>query len=193
MSVSFCLALCLAASVLGVFGTAHRGIDAALAATARLAFLFFWPAYSGSALTELFGSSFRSLKRRGRECGLAFASILSVHLGLVGWLCLIGDTPALMVFVVFGSAAAWAFLFVYFSFGARDRPIGPKTTWALRNIGMNYIAYAFAIDFLNDPLRPEFKHLVEYLPFAVLSLAGPALRSAALVKRVARTQAKSTR
>jgi hypothetical protein len=186
MSVSFGIALCLTASVLGVLGTADRGVDAALAATARLAFLFFWSAYSGSALTELFGSAFQPLKRRGRELGLAFASVLPVHLGLVAWLCLIGDAPSFKVFVVFGLAAAWAFLLVYFSFGRRHRSVGPKTAWVLRNVGMNYIAYAFAVDFLRNPLRPEFKHLVEYLPFAVLALVGPSLRVVAWAKRVAR-------
>ena len=40
----------------------RQGTDAALAATARLSFLLFWAAYTGSALTALFRAMFQPLK-----------------------------------------------------------------------------------------------------------------------------------
>jgi hypothetical protein len=46
----------------------------------------FWPAYTGSVLTTLFGPAFEPIKRRTREFGLAFASAHLVHLALVAWL-----------------------------------------------------------------------------------------------------------
>src|SRR5271166_5751498 len=61
----------------------ERGVPVALAATARLAFLIFWPGYVASALTSLFGSAFSSLREHARELGLAFAAALILHLGLV--------------------------------------------------------------------------------------------------------------
>jgi hypothetical protein len=47
--------------------------------TVRFSFLLFWPAYAGSALWALFGQTFLPLKRRGREFGLAFASVHRPH------------------------------------------------------------------------------------------------------------------
>lgn len=62
----FCAAFLLAACVLGVAGTNEKGIKAALAATGRLSFLLFWPAYTGSALVTLFGPRFQPIRRNGR-------------------------------------------------------------------------------------------------------------------------------
>ena len=69
----FCAAFFLAACVLGVTGTNERGIKAALAATGRLSFLLFWPAYTGSALVTLFGPRFQPIRHNGREFGLPAA------------------------------------------------------------------------------------------------------------------------
>lgn len=62
----------------------------------------------------------------------------------------------------------------------------PLPTLILRTVGMNYIAYASFVDFLRDPFRGGAKHLVAYLPFTVLAIAGPILRLAASVQRVGR-------
>ena len=186
MGSAFGGALGLAASVLIALGPEERGIHAALAAVARLAFLLFWLAYSASALASLFGPAFRPLKQRACEFGLAFASALLVHLGLVAWLCLIGAAPAVSTFIFFGIAAVWVYLLALFSIGRLQQALGPKSWWLLRNVGMNYVAYAFAVDFLKSPLHGGVRHVVEYLPFAVLAVAGPTLRLAALAQRVGR-------
>jgi hypothetical protein len=182
-----CAALTLAASVTIALGAKQRGIDAALAATARLMFLLFWPAYSGGALVALFGTVFQPLKQHAREFGLAFASALLVHLGLVGVLCQIGAAPAPATFIFFGIGAAWVYLLALFSIPRLRLALGPRNWWLLSNVGMNYVAYAFIVDFLQQPLHGGVKHVVEYLPFAVLSLGGTGLRLAAYAQRIGRS------
>jgi hypothetical protein len=183
---AFCASLILAAGVLALRGAGEAGTDAALFATARLSFLLFWPAYAGGALASLFGPVFQPLKRRGRELGLAFASAHTVHLGLIGWLCVIGAAPALQTFVFFGIAALWMYLLVLFSIGRLNRALGPRLWWIVRVVGMNYIIYAFFTDFLRNPVGGGIKHVLEYVPFVFLCVAGPALRIAVLAQRAVR-------
>ena len=93
IAMAFFASLGLAIGILASFGDEQRGVSIALQATARLAFLFFWPAYVGGALTFLFGDLFLPIRRHARELGLAFAAALFVHLGLVVRLCAIGVLP----------------------------------------------------------------------------------------------------
>jgi hypothetical protein len=178
MAAAFVANLCLAGVMLVVRGAGVHGTETALAATARLAFFWFWTAYAGGALASLFGPAFLPLKQHGREFGLAFAAALSVHLGLVGWLCFIGAAPARGVFVFFGTAAAFAFLLAFFSFGDLHKLLGAKGWRLLRIVGMNFILYAFLSDFMRNPLHGGTKRLVEYLPFTVMAIAAPLLRVA---------------
>lgn len=184
MAVSFCAALAVAAAVLAAFGTGKDGIQDGLRATARLAFVPFWLAYAGGALVTLFGPTFQPLKRYGRELGLAFATVLFVHLGLVAWLCLAGATPGVRTFEVFGAAAVCTYLLALFSINRLSRLPGPRGWWLLRTVGMTYIALAFLDDFLHGPvLHGGIGQVAFYLPFVVLAIAGPALRLAALARR----------
>ena len=75
MGVAFGVALGIAAAVLTLYGTDPKGLVAALRMTARWAFLLFWMAYIGGAMTT-------PLARRGREFGLAYAAAMLVHVGL---------------------------------------------------------------------------------------------------------------
>jgi hypothetical protein len=183
MGAAFGAALVLAAVVLAVLGADKKGTDAALAATARLSFLLFWAAYTGGALTALFGPTFQPLKQRAREFGLAFAAAHLVHIGLVGWLCSIGAAPGVSVFVFFGIALIFTYVLALFSIGDLQRAIDPRSWWLLRTVGMNYIAYAFFVDFMRFPLL-GVKHIVAYLPFLVLAIVGPLLRLAAWTLRI---------
>jgi hypothetical protein len=54
-------------------------------------------------------------------------------------------------------------------------------------IGLNYIAYAFATDFLGNSNSSGMKFLFGYLPFNVLSIAGPLLRAVVYVKHANQT------
>jgi len=184
MAVAGGAALGLAAAVLALSGTGKDGIADALRATARLAFVPFWLAYTGGALAALFGPALLPLKRRGRELGLAFAAVLLVHLGLVAWLCLLGAAPGARTFEVFGLAAGCAALLALFSIERLSRLPGATGWWLLRNVGMTYIILAFADDFLKGPLYGSVGDVAMYLPFTVLTVAAPALRLAALVRRL---------
>jgi hypothetical protein len=96
---AFCAALGLAALVLAALGPGERGTIAALQVTARFSFLLFWLAYTGGAMTALFGPAFEPFKKRAREFGLAFASAHLVHIALVAWLTYIGKARGFLSFL----------------------------------------------------------------------------------------------
>ncbi len=176
-------ALAITALTFTWLGAGVRGTDAALAATARFAFLLFWPAYAGGAMAALFGPPFDVLRRYGRDFGLAFAAALTVHIGLVAWLCVLGAAPSARTFLVFGTALAFVYLLALFSIARLRARLGARGWWLLRSVGMNYIAYAFAKDFLRTPFGGGVWHVTLYAPFALLALLGPAVRVGAYVKR----------
>ena len=191
MGLALCAALLLAGVVLAILGTGERGTNAALAATARLSFLLFWAAYSGGALAAVFGPIFHPLKRRAREFGLAFAAAHLVHIALVAWLCRLGHVPHVVTFVVFGIALIFTYLLALFSIESLRQKFGSRWWWFLRTVGMNYIAYAFFIDFLKHPFHGDIKHVVEYLPFIILAAVGPLLRLVSWTLRIQHQRPKS--
>ena len=192
MGSAFCAALGLAALVLAALGPGEHGTIVALKVTARFSFLLFWLAYAGGAMTTLFGPAFDPLKRRARELGLAFASAHLVHLGLVAWLTYIGAPPSRGTFVLFGIAALWVYLLALFSIPRLQKALGSKGWWFLRVVGLNYIAYAFAVDFLKYQEFGSIKFWIGYAPFAVLSVLGPLLCLAAFMRRVAQDLLRSS-
>ena len=181
MAVAVAVAAVLSAAVLAVFGRQQRGLDVALMLLGRWAFLLFWPAYAGAGLVALLGERFNTVKRHGREFGLAFAGSMLVHVGLIGWLCVIGAAPATGVFVFFGIGLFCAYMLALFSIRSLQQRLGRRMWWLLRTSAMNYIAYAFATDFLNQPFRLGPKHMLIYAPFALLSLLGFALHASGQV------------
>ena len=187
MALAFLAAAVAAFLVFAVVGVGERGTSDALMVTARISFLLFWLAYVGGALTTLFGPAFQPVKRRRRELGLAFASAHTVHVGLVAWLCWIGAAPVLGAFIFFGIALACMYLLALGSLAPVRQALGPVGWRVLQIVGMNYIAYAFAVDFLKFDRYAHLKFIVAYLPFAVLSVVGPALVVGALVLRAGRS------
>jgi hypothetical protein len=175
MGAAFGGAATLAAAALAAFGANERGTDIALQVTARFSFLLFWLAYTGAGLVALLGPTAQPLKRHGRDFGLAFASAHLVHVGLLVWLCWIGAAPVTGVFLFFGPPLACVYLLVLFSLRRLQQAFGPSVWWWLRTLAMNYVAYAFATDFLKYPFTGGVKHVVEYLPFAALCVVGPLL------------------
>jgi len=186
VGLAFVLALGIACSMLMRFGAQGKGVDAGLLGTARLAFLFFWPCYVAGPLVSLFGPVFQPLRRLGRDLGLAFAAVEVVHLSLVARLCMIGDAPGRATFLLFGSAAIFTAIIALLSFDFARRRLHDPVIRGIRWVGMNLIAYAFAVDFLRAPLGGDAKHVLAYLPFVTLALAGPALNLLAWMKAIAR-------
>lgn len=192
MGSAFGTAAVLAAIVLAVFGAGKPGTVDALQVTARFSFLLFWLAYAGGGLAVLLGPPLQPLQRHGRDFGLAFAAAHLVHIGLVAWLCWIGATPAIEVFRFFVPPLAVVYILALFSMRSLQQVLGRMLWGLLRTVGMTYIAYAFAADFLTSPLSGNTTHIVMYAPFAVLTVAGPVLHAISLVPSLRRTRQASS-
>jgi hypothetical protein len=186
MGAAFVAALSVAFAILMFRGFGERGIVTALQATARIGFVLFWPAYTAGALVALFGPAFEPLRGNARELGLAFVAVLTVHLGMVGLLCALVAPPTFGVFLFFGGAAISAYLLALFSFAPFRQALGAGGWRLLSVIGMNYIAFAFFKDFTGQLPYHSFKQAILYLPFLLMAIAGPSLRLAAFIARLAR-------
>jgi hypothetical protein len=180
-------ALALTVAVLAVYGTGPDGLRLGVRITARWSFLFFWLSYTGGAMAILFGPAFAELARQARALGLAFATALAVHIGLVVWLgVVIGQIPLqgglLWFFLV---ALFFTGLLALMSFGIGIRRLGPL--WRpLLLLATTYILIAFGRDFVLgalDQKAQQWLYAVEYLPFALLSLIAIPLRLAAFLRQ----------
>ena len=187
MIAAFGGALALAVAVLAGYGTGPDGLKLGLRVTARWSFLFFWLSYAGGAMAILFGPAFAGLARRARALGLAFATALQVHIGLVVWLgVVIGQIPLQGgIFLFFLIALFCTYLLALLSFGIGTRNLG-RLWRPLLFLATTYILIAFGRDFVLGALYLDVRHwllFVEYVPFALLSLIAIPLRLAALLRQ----------
>jgi hypothetical protein len=185
MGAAFLIAFALAAIVLGIFGAGTRGTGLALQVTARWSFLLFWLAYAGGAMAKLCGPRLGGLARHGRELGLAFASAQIVHVGLVLWLLHITTGPRdTMAFFWVGILCTY--LLALCSLPRLHDALGLRFWRTFRTIALEYIALAFAADFILGPLQAGGfgKYPLTYLPFAVMLAGGAGLRLAAFARSV---------
>lgn len=179
--IAFSIALGTVVSAISVLGVKH-GIPLGLMATGRIAFVYFFLAYAGGPLTTLFGSAFLPVRQRARDFGFSFAAVILVHLGLIAYLCAIGDAPGVGVFVVFGPAAVFTGLLTLLS-SSRARRRLPENSWPpIRTVATTYILYAFLRDFVGFPPSRSLLHLILYGPFATLAIMSFVLRLAAWAK-----------
>jgi hypothetical protein len=188
MGIAFLVALALAGLTLEVAGAGTHGTTAALKVTARWSYCLFLPAYAGGALARLFGSTFQPVASRARQLGLAFATAHLVHIALVVWLYYISPRPPLheSSAVFFSVALVFTYVLALFSI-ARFASLLPPMLWRLlRTVGMEYIALAFLLDFLQDPFGHGLVNLAAYLPFAAVGCAAALLRILAYAKRLLR-------
>jgi hypothetical protein len=178
MGATFITALILAFAVLAISGINIDGIERALRITARFSFLLFWIAYAGGSLATLLNDRLRWIARQGRNFGLAFASTHSIHLLLVIWLYRLSPEPPISTqdAVFFSIGMLWMYLLAVLSIQHLAQLLGPSLWRKLRLVGMEYIMLAFQSDFLLNSLSHHIKHPLGYLPFAVLGVAGTALR-----------------
>jgi len=190
-------ALTLTWAVLADYGTGLAGIGQAVRYSARWSFLFFWLSYTGGALAILFGPAFAGLARRARAFGLAFATALQVHIGLVVWMgVVIGQIPlqgGILWFFLVG--LFFTYLLVLLSFGVGIRNLG-RLWRPLLFLGTTYILIAFGRDFVldaPDQHTQPWVYFVEYVPFALLSLIAIPLRLAAFLRQRFESKPVSTK
>lgn len=187
MAAAFAAALVVAFGVLMIKGTGESGLAIGLRLTARVAYLFFWPAYVGGAVATLFGAPLDAVGRRAREFGLAFTSALFVHVGLVIWLAMVSPpqpiADAVMPFFAIG--VVWAALLAIISMDQVRTKFDAYVLKVLRTIGTEYIALTFFTDFVILPKHP-LQYPVLYIPFWAMLGLGPLLRLAATVRRARR-------
>jgi hypothetical protein len=189
MGAAFAISLCLAIAVLALRGVNVESLRLGLRLTARWSFVPFWLAYTGSAIAGLFGRTFAPLAKRGREFGLAYAAALLVHLSLVLGLFILTSRPPLAGsgLIFFLTGAFFTYLLAMFSFGGLVKALGSKGWYGLRIVGVNYILYAFARDFLPGAIDASahygLGHLLSYVPFAAMTVVAPILVIAAAARR----------
>jgi hypothetical protein len=190
MGMAFAIGFGLAAVVLAIQGIDVNSLKTALRVTARWSFLFFWVAYAGRAMATLFGPTFAPLARRGREFGLAYAAAMLTHVGLLIWIFELTSRAPLSgnSLLFFGTGIVFTYLLALFSFGRLAEALGPTGWLILRIVGVNYILYAFASDFVPAVIHPGLAqhgvwHLLAYAPFAAMSVAAPLLVLAAAAHR----------
>ncbi|MGH3429996.1 MAG: hypothetical protein ACRDQZ_20910, partial [Mycobacteriales bacterium] len=162
------------------------GTQAALRITARLAFIFFWPAYAGPALAALFGRRFAALARRARAFGLSFAAALVVHLTLVAWLTWSGHAPSRATFAIFGVGVVCAAALTLFSIPRLAARLRPAAWRVLRTVATNVLMFDFAFDFFRPPPLTSLLRLAAYAPFQALVVAGVGLRLLTWIKPLVR-------
>jgi hypothetical protein len=184
MCAAFVAALGLAVVVLSVAGTGEKGTGIALHLTGRLSFLLFWPAYAGAAVATFFGPRFRILVRHSRDFGLAYASAHLVHVGLVAHLVSMSERPFLeAIMPFFAVGVVWTYVLALLSWERLSRLLSRSFWRAVHNIGLEYLALVFFSDLVLLPIQGHAKRPLEYLPFSILAIAGPLLRSAAPIRR----------
>ncbi len=179
MAGSFCIALAI--FVLSRTLTKVPGVD--LIATARWSFVLFWLGSTGGALARLFGLKFAWLARRGRDFSLAYASAMLVHLAIVVRIIYTQPPQPGSEMLLFGIAVFWTYLLALLSIRKLSACLNPITWRVVRTLGVEYITFAFLVDFAKHPFDGGVLRVLNYLPFFVLAIAAPSLRFAAFVKR----------
>jgi hypothetical protein len=163
----------------------ERGVSAATAAVARVAFIFFWLAYVGGALAMLFGPIFDGLARYRLEFGLAFATALLVHLTLVAWLfCIAAQQPLSDLWIAYFVIGAVMTYALALGSAKLFRDLVKTNYWRVfSTVAMEYIAFLFFRDFVLLPLQEGVGLPLRYLPFATLIALGVLLRLTATARR----------
>src|SRR5262245_13171800 len=184
MAGAFCAAMALAAAVPAVFGAGERGTHVPckprrgyrLCCSGLPTALPHWP---------------HCLARAFSPCSGACAN-LGLHLR-PHTSCTPGWSPGSATSAMHRRAAPSfssvlplfaSYLLALFSVARLQRALGASGWWLLRIVGLNYIAFAFAVDFLRLAASASAQYLVGYLPFVLLAVAGPLLRLAAFGQRV---------
>jgi hypothetical protein len=160
-----------------------------LRATARWSFALFWLASCGGALATLFGLRFQALAQRGRDFGLSFASAHLAHLGLVAWVLLTAPPLSRTLLIFLYGGVFWTYLLAILSVKSVAAKLETRTLRIIRAVGVEYISLVFLFDFTRTRYKGGLADVLEYAPFLLLTIAGPLLRVAAMLKRLNQARA----
>jgi methionine sulfoxide reductase heme-binding subunit len=150
--------------------------------TARASFLAFLIVYLASPLWKLWpGELTRSLARRRRQWGLAFALAHFIHLGALLWFVLrFGPAPALMTILGGGLGYVLLLAMTVTSNNASQRRLG-RNWKRLHLAGLHWLWFIFAFSYLGRISAPETRP--QGLIFFPIALAALGVRLAARYKR----------
>jgi hypothetical protein len=176
--LSFATALVIAVAILVKDGHYYDGTVAALRASARFSFLLFWGAYAGGQLRKLSFPAAQFIARRGRQFGLSFAAAHSVHLALILWLFHVSPKQPVSDFIIVQDGIGFGFMYllVIFSFEFARKRLSPPVWRGVLNLGLEYIAYVFATDFILSHLHDGQDFTLLYWPFILMLVGTAALR-----------------
>ncbi len=190
MLTAFAVALVIAGVSLRLRGSGEEGTLLGLKLTARWSYLWFWWAYTAGAWATLLGPRLRTVAMRARDFGLAFAAAHLIHVALVAWLYRIAEhPPGAHTLEFFGVAVFFTYLLALLSFRRFALWLTPRAVSVIRTVGVEYIALAFLVDFVNPPFAPTLKYAVSYGAFLALIVLGYAVRIIALMRRHAQSSA----
>jgi hypothetical protein len=83
--------------------------------------------------------------------------------------------------ILFGVGVIFVYLMALLTLSARLRQmLGPRAWRIFRNVGIEYITYAYYSDFSGRTFHKGTANFLVYAPFLALTIAGPLIRLAAL-------------
>ena len=176
---------------IAVVGNLDHGLPAAVAAVARVAFIPFWLSYTGGAWVALGVRRLAFARDHAREFGLAFATAIAIHVGLICWQTMRGQPPAPMTVVIFGTAALLTFLLSAASLPALYERLPRVALAGFRTLATTYVALVYLLDFAIPPHPTRLHYWVAYAAFAALDGIGLAARAVVLLLGVLRPWRRS--
>lgn len=159
-------------------------IGAALRWTARLAFFVYLVVFVARPLRQLVPNAFTaSLLRIRPYVGLAFASVMTVHLAIIAWryAFVLGELPGIPELFAGGIAYTLLFLMAITTFPAPARALGWRNWGRLHKTGLYWVGAVFAGSLTSDVLAMPTDPV--YLTIGLLFVFAITVRLSAFVKR----------
>ena len=152
--------------VVRMVATPGGKIGVALQATARWSFVLFWLAYTGNALSVLFGARFQALAQHCRDFSLSFARLTWRIWAWSPGCCTSPIHPSR------GPRWCSSALRCSGSICWRCYPSSASPQSWIRHccescarVGVEYIALVFLVDFAKNPFQGGIVNVLIYLPF----------------------------
>lgn len=159
-------------------------IGLVLRLTARLALVVYVVVFVGRPLRRLCPNRFTtSLLRNRPYIGLALASVMTVHLAIIGWrfIFVLGEWPGWVELLAGGIAYTLLYLMAITTFPAPARALGWRNWGRLHKTGLYWIGGIFAASLIPDVVAMPTEPV--YLATAILIIGAVAIRASAFLKQ----------